>query len=174
MIENQMIKRIFKLTTNRKVAKQHHSHSKEEHLTTHENKTVVTKGYPSIKTLKEIIARSDELMIREQLYLESDLSISYLALAIGTNRSYMSLAIKEIKECTFTFYINKMRIEHAKELIAFKTSANYREKNGEPLSLEELSTASGFASLRSFARHFKLIVGTTPARYIKAIHSGAR
>ncbi|NCC47358.1 MAG: AraC family transcriptional regulator, partial [Bacteroidia bacterium] len=53
---------------------------------------------------------------------------------------------------------------YAKELIrSKKTSTN-----------EEIAIASGFSSARNFTRQFRIIEGTTPSRYRKAIEIGIR
>jgi AraC-like DNA-binding protein len=49
------------------------------------------------------------------LYLQHDLTISELAKAIGTNRSYLSLYFSS-QHTTYNAYINDLRINHFKSL----------------------------------------------------------
>ena len=111
-----------------------------------------------------IMERSDKVMSGCRLYLKHNLKICDLAREAGTNRSYMSISIKSVKGQSFNQYVKSYRVGYAKELIrSKKTSTN-----------EEIAIASGFSSARNFTRQFRIIEGTTPSRYRKAIEIGIR
>jgi AraC-like DNA-binding protein len=120
-----------------------------------------------------IMERCDKVMAVKKLYLHQNLKISVLAREVGTNRSYLSVSIREIKCKSFPQYINHYRIEHAKNLM--------RENKENPLvmpegsdPIEDIAQASGFSSSRNFIRQFHLKEGTTPSRYRKALLMGVR
>lgn len=98
-----------------------------------------------------------ELMEKKQLFLQQDLKISDLSSILGTNRNYIYNTINVNMGISFSEFINRYRVEHAKQLLI-----------GNPkLSVSEISSKSGFSSEVSFYRNFKLFVGTTPLQWSK-------
>ena len=120
---------------------------------TEEKNTVLNK---TIEQLKEDIVR---IMTEEKLYLKRDLLISDLLLRLGTNRDYVYKAINKGMGMSFAEYVNRLRVEHAKELM---------RKNPNAPTID-IYTHSGFTSQASFFRNFKLYTGTTPKTYLKHI-----
>ena len=94
---------------------------------------------------------------KEKVYLNPKLNIVELAMAVGTNRTYISNYINQQLHTTFYEYVNKWRVEHAKELLA-----------STDLSLEDISIKAGFNSLSSFRRYFTRSVGMTPMAFRRA------
>ncbi|NCB18001.1 MAG: AraC family transcriptional regulator [Bacteroidia bacterium] len=120
-----------------------------------------------------IMERCDKVMAVKKLFLHQNLKISVLAREVGTNRSYLSVSIREVKCKSFSQYINHYRIEHAKYLMREKKE--YPPVIPEGIDpMEEIALASGFSSSRTFIRQFRLKEGTTPARYRKAVLMGVR
>lgn len=102
-----------------------------------------------IAKLKDEIIK---LLHDEQLYLQHDLRISYLSERLFTNRYYIQQAINTELGCTFSDLVNRLRIEHAVRLIESTPS----------MPVTEVAERSGYHSLASFYRNFKLIKGCTP------------
>ena len=104
----------------------------------------------------ELRARIERLMADEQLYLRADLKIIDLVNLLGTNRNYIYQAINRDMGISFSEYVNRMRIAHARELIdtlAYSTTS-------------EVAQQSGFSSSASFYRNFRQYVGVSPKEYM--------
>ena len=84
----------------------------------------------------------------EKISLED--AASYAALS----PAYFSKIFKEEMNCSFTNYINKIRIDHAKTLL--RTT---------PCTLIEISGLVGFEDQSYFSRVFKSIAGISPGKY---------
>lgn len=67
----------------------------------------------------------------------------------------LSKLINENLNSNFTEFINKYRIEEAKQLIV--TNSNY--------TIEAIGNSSGFNSKSAFYKAFKAYAGTTPAKF---------
>lgn len=89
------------------------------------------------------------MMKEQQLYLQPDIKINELAQQVGTCRTYLSTYLNQELGVSFSDYINRQRVEYAKELMS--QSPN--------LTIAEVATSSGFASVASFVRNYKKYVG---------------
>ena len=97
----------------------------------------------------------DHLLNEEQIYLNPELTITDVARMIGTNRSYLSEYFNNNCNSSFIDYINNLRLNHAEKLMM----------NDTKISLDELSSMSGFNSLSTFRRAFMKKHGVTPSNY---------
>ncbi len=93
----------------------------------------------------------------EKVFVRSDLRINELSLLLQTNRAYVSRTINEVCGCSFSDFVNKYRINEAKELM-------YADK-----TIDEIAEQSGFASTSSFIRVFKQFENITPGQYRKKV-----
>jgi two-component system, response regulator YesN len=84
----------------------------------------------------------------EKISLED--AASYAALS----PAYFSKIFKEEMNCSFTIYINRIRIDHARTLL--RTT---------PCTLIEISGLVGFEDQSYFSRVFKSIAGISPGKY---------
>ena len=107
--------------------------------------------------------RFHKAFVNKKVYLNPKLNIMELAMAVGTNRTYISNYINQQLHTTFYEYVNKWRVEHAKELLA-----------STDLSLEDISVEAGFNSLSSFRRYFIRSAGMTPMAFRRATESRSR
>jgi AraC-like DNA-binding protein len=96
--------------------------------------------------------RISNLMEEEQVYLQHDLRIIDLAYRLNTNRTYIQRAILEIRKCSFSEYINQLRIDYADRLL---------EEHPE-YAITEIAERSGYTSLSTFYRNYRSIRGRTP------------
>ena len=87
-----------------------------------------------------------------KLYLQHDLTLQQLALAIGTNRSYLSQYFS-CKGITYNAYINDLRIQHF--------ISRYQEvaATGQPIVAQQLANESGYHSYSTFSLAFKQRTG---------------
>lgn len=92
----------------------------------------------------------------EQNYSNPDLNVNLLADKLGYNAAYLSKIFKDEFGEALLYYINKIRIEKAKNLI--------RENN---ITVEKISQMVGFNNTRTFNRAFQRYEGISPSAYFK-------
>lgn len=105
------------------------------------------------------LGRKIEELMGNNYYLLKNLKITDLARETGSCRTYVSNYINNTYHCSFSDYINRLRVEHAKHLL----------KNGRTIKMTVVAELSGFSSEHSFYRNFKKFVGMTPADWLKSI-----
>lgn len=97
-------------------------------------------------------------MENERMFLNPKLTLTEVATAIGTNRTYLSEYLNnDLRLMTFYEYVNGFRIKEACALLS----------SDERRTLMEIAELSGFNSLSTFNRAFVKSIGETPARYLK-------
>lgn len=118
-------------------------------------KEAVSERHPESEDFP-FAAKLQDAMNVQKVYLNPRLTLSDLAIAIGTNRTYLSDYLNNRLDTTFYEYLNARRVREACRLLEY-------EEYG---SLEEVAERSGFNSLSTFRRSFLKATGTTPARYM--------
>ncbi len=133
---------------------------------------VVSPGTLKIFPLREKPVQPDDLppesyspfvnklqtcMEEKQLFLNSRLTLGDVAVAIGTNRTYLSDYLNRHLHTSFYEYVNRYRVQMARGLLISE----------ERRSLAEIAERCGFNSLSTFNRAFLREVGQTPAKYVK-------
>ena len=83
-----------------------------------------------------------------QLYLQYDLTVTQLAQALGTNRTYLSMYFSR-QGTTYNSYINDLRIRHFECLYREAVTA------ARDFTAQELAVQSGYRSYRTFSLAFK-------------------
>jgi AraC-like DNA-binding protein len=109
-------------------------------------------------SLKQKLAR---VMENEKLYTQSELTLSDLAARLETLPNHLSQLLNDVEGKNFYDYINTLRIEEFKRLVATPESSRF--------TLMGLATSSGFSSKSSFNRYFKKVTGVAPSEYLKTI-----
>jgi len=99
-----------------------------------------------------------DLMNRDKVFRESELSLNDLASRLHAPANYLSQVINEREGKTFYDYINTLRIEEFKRLAATPDSRKY--------TLLGLAQECGFNSKSSFNRYFKKVTGTSPSQFV--------
>ncbi|MEM1197243.1 MAG: helix-turn-helix domain-containing protein [Pseudomonadota bacterium] len=117
--------------------------------------TQAANAPPPARDWKREGARLQAAVLEQRWYLDPNLSLQILSRRYGMNHVYLSRSINEGLECNFNGFINKLRVDYARELI----------ENGDTRSLTNIALASGFGSKASFNRAFKLHVGISPSQY---------
>lgn len=97
-------------------------------------------------------------MEKEKVYLNPHLSLADLALAVGSNKTYLSTYLNQ-RGKTFYDFVNEYRIAEACRIIDTKPK-------GTRLAMADVATRSGFNSISSFNRYFNKIMGVSPSNYI--------
>ncbi len=87
-------------------------------------------------------------------HLESSLSLQTLSRRFGMNQAYVSRALNQGLDLSFSQFINGLRVEHAKAMIT-----------REDVNLLDVALSSGFGSKASFNRAFKLHTGSSPSEF---------
>lgn len=106
-----------------------------------------------------LIARIDEAMEKDNLFLSADLSIVSLAEKVGTNRTYVSKAIKDAKGCNFSDYVNRYRLDYAVDMMKNMPKAS--------IVVQNIALQCGCGSIQTFYRYFKLFFNETPTQWIE-------
>lgn len=85
-----------------------------------------------------------------------DCSLDSLSKHLGYDYSYLSRVFKKIVGISFNSYVNHYRLSHACYLM-----------DNTQLPIIQCAFESGYSSVRSFNRSFKVYFGLTPAQYRK-------
>lgn len=101
---------------------------------------------------------SDSVAVKIKEYIDcnykKELSLQYLADVFRLSPAYLSTLFKNANGTGVVDYINRVRINKAKELL----------KNTE-MSIKDISEESGFTNYNSFARVFKKVTGISAKDY---------
>lgn len=103
----------------------------------------------------------EELLTKEQIYLDSGLSLRSLSKHLGVHPNKLSWFLNEHFNKNFNEYINTFRIE------AFKNKA--LDPANENITLLGLAYDSGFNSKTVFNTFFKKSVGLSPREWLKSV-----
>lgn len=112
---------------------------------------------PKVKDIGEKIGPLVEEWVAKKKFCTPEINIKEVALQIGTNHNYLSQYLNNSLKMTFQTWLNTLRIEESKILLA----------SGEKRSIEEIGAMVGFSQTYNFSRWFRTITGTTPLRYKK-------
>jgi AraC-like DNA-binding protein len=134
---------------------------KIEENTDEENTIEIKNGItPLDESLKNKIEISLNKQLDAKVYLDPDLILKTLAEKCSTNRSYLSQFIHEQYNMNFNTFINTLRINEAKLILADKSTQ---------IPLKELYLKLGYHSYSVFNDAFKKHIGVTPAFYLKTV-----
>ena len=95
-----------------------------------------------------------------QLYLRNDLTVTQLAQAIGTNRTYLGQYFSR-QDTTYNAYINTLRIAHFVRLYQEAVAAE------RPFSAKRLASESGYRSYSTFSLAFKQRMGQSVTAWMR-------
>lgn len=122
----------------------------------------------SIKCNEIIVQRNNSeppLITSAKRYIEEhlaeDVTLASVAKAVNSSVFYFCKLFKRATGLTFTEYLNRRRIEKAKNYLL-----------NPNLRVSEIAYESGFQSLTHFNRMFRKIVGESPTAYRRRLPSG--
>lgn len=128
-----------------------------------QNADTVTASVSKLSEDKEteLLNAIDRLLDVEKLFRDSTLDRASLAKAVGTNETYISKVVNRCKGMSVSAYINRCRAEYARNLMV--------DNQDEPLSINDISTRSGFSSMSVFYRSFSKLTGMSPRLYMRTL-----
>lgn len=104
--------------------------------------------------MEQIAQKLKDAMIKDELFLEDDLSLKRLSDAISVSENHISETLSQCLETNFFQFVNNYRVEQAMFLL---TTSN---KN-----VSEIAFEVGFNSKSTFNTAFKKAAGATPTMY---------
>ena len=107
--------------------------------------------------LRDYQRRLEEIMLTQQVFLRSDLTLPKLAEAVDCSINHLSQVINAGFGMSFFDYLNQYRIEHARELLV--------DTDGQSRAILNVAFTVGFNSNSAFYAAFKKCVGQTPAQF---------
>lgn len=113
----------------------------------------------------DFIGRLDAVMRSRRLFADPNLRAETLADAVGVSRPQLSELLSQHLGRNFSSYVNGMRVEAAKELLA---------SGGPPSTILEVAFACGFSSKSTFNAAFRRETGETPTEYRERIQGKFR
>lgn len=113
------------------------------------------------ENLNSLFKSIDKRMKEDHIYREAGLTVEKAAELIGTNRTYLSSAIKQQTGLSFIYYINSYRIQEAIELLS-------DPENNSPLKAILMDV--GFKSPTTFYKLFQATTGKTPQKWREEMH----
>lgn len=115
------------------------------------------------RNLEQLQTRLLDLFENEKVYRDANLKITHISSRLNTNRTYVSKLINNEFEITFSEFVNRYRVQEAKDLLLNDSQQKF--------SLNYISETAGFGSLSSFIRMFKEITGKTPGQFRNSVES---
>ncbi|MCC6459962.1 MAG: AraC family transcriptional regulator [Saprospiraceae bacterium] len=113
---------------------------------------------------RSLLLRLHDVMREQRLYRDPELNLEGLASRLGASKHHVSQVINEHLGASFFEFINHLRIEEAKKMLAETTRGD--------LHVIEAAYAVGFNNKVSFNAAFKKATGMTPTEYRKS-HSSS-
>ena len=101
----------------------------------------------------DIISEKAKRFVDEN-YMNQDLTVAKIAEHCNVSMAYLSANFKKKYDVRPLEYLNYVRIEHAKNILA-----------DENCNMEQVAEMVGFGNSRSYFRMFSRFVGTTPGKY---------
>jgi|GEM_PF-483763 len=108
---------------------------------------------------EELCRKLESLLVNESFYLVQGIVIANVATKLKVNKRTLSAYINSVYDKNFNWWINSLRIEHAKRVI---------DSNPE-LALTEVAYQSGFADSAMLCKEFKRHIGVPPSVYRKTL-----
>lgn len=108
----------------------------------------------SVDRYREFRRQLEEIMLRDNLFCNEDLSREEVCRAMRTNRTTFSQKLKMAYDKTFTEYLRDLRLQEAARLL--------RETD---MPVDQVAFSVGLKSVSGFHRNFLLSYGMTPAQY---------
>ncbi len=115
----------------------------------------VEKDMAGVQTDDGLMQRICQLMEENRLFLDSDLKLSDVASALGTNRNVVSNSINQQRHCSFSQFVGEYRVRYAQQLML----------DHPEMKMTEVWIKSGFATESSFFRMFRSVTGMTPTEW---------
>lgn len=124
-----------------------------------EKKVVPQKDKVSDENVRVILDKIDNFE-KNEYYLSTECSLSFMAEKLETNPTYLSKVINRYKRKSYTAYITELRINTA--LVRLKN-----DKKLQSYTIKAIAEEFGFKRQETFSRAFKAHTGIHPSQYLK-------
>ena len=105
---------------------------------------------------EELLNRICQLIDEQQLFRNSELKVTDVAAAMGTNSRYVTDCIRACRGITFTQFVNEYRVGYVQQIL----------RQHPDMKVFEAYNQAGFTSERSFFRIFKDVTGMTTTEWM--------
>ena len=109
------------------------------------------------QTISHVAQKLQELMDETEIWKDPELTGDKIVHSVGTNRSYIQLAAKELGFESLSDMLHRRRIDYICQCLLTNPNAN----------VQNLFYDAGYRSRATAWRHFTKIVGHTPTEFIK-------
>lgn len=113
------------------------------------------------ETEKEILLGLEQFE-ESKKYLDNNMSLATLAVALNTNTKYLSEIINKYKNKNFNTYINELRVKYLIHLLA-------NDKSYLQYKISYIAEIGGFTSHSAFTNIFKSVTGMSPNEYMQTL-----
>ena len=107
--------------------------------------------------MRALTSKLEQWMESEKPYLNPDFRLMDLRSILPMNRTYLSQLIHNAYGCTFYQFINRYRIDYAKQLM----------RENPNMKIADIATQSGFSSQSIFSQIFSKETGMSPREWSK-------
>jgi|GEM_PF-1017233 len=97
----------------------------------------------------------------QQNFAQASLGVGDVSAYLGIHASYFSELFNEVVQESFTSYLNRIRVEHAKNMLAMTQ-----------IPIKDVGFKCGFNTVQNFNRVFKKYVKMTPSQFRETIPAG--
>jgi AraC-like DNA-binding protein len=115
--------------------------------------------------LQIIYKRLTDLMQRDKLYTDPEITLGDVAQRLDIHSNYLSQVINTVLKKNFYDYINGQRVEEFVRLVG--------DPDHQHFTLLALAFNCGFNSKTSFNRNFRKVTGVSPSRYQETVLAGS-
>ena len=109
------------------------------------------------QTISHVAKKLQELMDQPEMWQNPELTGDEIVHSVGTNRTYIQLAAKELGFESLSDMLHRRRIDYICQCLLTNPNAN----------VQDLFYDAGYRSRATAWRHFTKIVGHTPTEFIK-------
>ena len=109
------------------------------------------------QTINHVAQKLQELMDQPEIWQDPELTGDKIVHVVGTNRTYIQLAAKELGFESLSDMLHRRRIDYICQCLLTNPNAN----------VQDLFYDAGYRSRATAWRHFTRIVGYTPTEFIK-------
>ena len=109
--------------------------------------------------MKVVCDKALKYMSESKAYLRPDISLAIFAKEANIPQRTLSRAINGYMGCNFFEFVNRLRVEEAKQLLQNLKTSDF--------SVDSIYSECGFRSRSTFYMVFKKITGITPAAWIE-------
>ena len=109
------------------------------------------------QTISHVVKKLQELMDQPEIWQDPELTGDEIVHSVGTNRTYIQLAAKELGFESLSDMLHRRRIDYICQCLLTNPNAN----------VQDLFYDAGYRSRATAWRHFTKIVGYTPTEFIK-------